>query len=107
MGNGNGSETLRSTIPLPRTLLFLLLCIAWVPDTAALWINLPSSGTKCVSQEIQPNIVVLADYSLSSGDSSHDNSTISVKVRIPFPCTLYIFKGNEMGGESWSELVVN
>ncbi|KAG0471604.1 hypothetical protein HPP92_016150 [Vanilla planifolia] len=79
MGNGNGSETLRSTIPLPRTLLFLLLCIAWVPDTAALWINLPSSGTKCVSQEIQPNIVVLADYSLSSGDSSHDNSTISVK----------------------------
>ncbi|KAG0471598.1 hypothetical protein HPP92_016144 [Vanilla planifolia] len=89
MGNGNGSETLRSTISLPRALLFLLLCIAWVPDTAALWINLPSSGTKCVSQEIQPNIVVLADYSLSSGDSSHDNSTISVKVTSPYGNTLH------------------
>uniref|UniRef100_A0A0E0CRZ3 GOLD domain-containing protein n=1 Tax=Oryza meridionalis TaxID=40149 RepID=A0A0E0CRZ3_9ORYZ len=36
----------------------LLLC------AEAVWLDLPQSGTKCVSEEIQSNVVVLADYAL-------------------------------------------
>lgn len=45
----------------------------------AIWLNLPATGTKCVSEEIQNNVVVLADYVVVSDDHSH-SPTISVKV---------------------------
>lgn len=47
----------------------------------AIWLNLPGSGTKCVSEEIHNNVVVLADYVVISDDHVHPTPTISVKVR--------------------------
>ena len=47
----------------------------------AVWLNLPASGTKCVSEEIHNNVVVLADYVVVSDNHSHIPS-ISVKVTI-------------------------
>ena len=58
----------------------------------AIWISLPASGTKCVSEEIQNNVVVLADYIALPIDRSNQ-PTLSVKVHFfsfilfyhPFP----------------------
>ncbi|GAB4848149.1 hypothetical protein Ancab_002815 [Ancistrocladus abbreviatus] len=55
----------------------------------AIWLNIPSSGTKCVSEEIQNNVVVLADYYVVSEDDSSQEPTISVKVTSPYGNKLY------------------
>lgn len=64
-------------------LLVLFLCfffaINFVPSALAIWLTLPTSGTKCVSEEIQNNVVVLADYIVIPDDHSH-NPTLAVKV---------------------------
>ncbi|CAK7357032.1 unnamed protein product [Dovyalis caffra] len=54
----------------------------------AVWLNLPASGTKCVSEEIHSNVVVLADYVVVSDDHSHV-PTISVKVTSPYGDNLH------------------
>lgn len=61
----------------------LLLCslILIVPGASGVWLNLPASGTKCVSEEIQPNVVVLADYGVIHEGQTDNLTTISVKVR--------------------------
>ena len=63
---------------LPAMLLLLLLLL--LPAGEAIWLNLPSTGTKCVSEEIQNNVVVLADYIVISDDQNRPSPTISVKV---------------------------
>ncbi|KAJ0757000.1 putative transmembrane emp24 domain-containing protein [Helianthus annuus] len=53
--------------------------------TQAIWLDLPDSGTKCVSEDIHNNVVVLADYALiNNGEDSHlhPSATISVKVTV-------------------------
>ncbi|XP_071716615.1 transmembrane emp24 domain-containing protein p24delta3-like [Rutidosis leptorrhynchoides] len=58
-----------------------------IPTTEGLWLDLPASGTKCVSEDIHNNVVVLADYSLINNhpDSHlHPSPTISVKVTSPY-----------------------
>ncbi|TQD87978.1 hypothetical protein C1H46_026476 [Malus baccata] len=56
--------------------ILLVLCLARTGQ--AIWVTLPSSGTKCVSEEIQNNVVVLADYVVIPDDHSH-SPTISAK----------------------------
>lgn len=46
----------------------------------AIWLNLPPTGTKCVSEEVHINVVVLADYVVIPDDHSHQTPTISAKV---------------------------
>lgn len=71
-------------------LLLVLLCV--VQRSGAIWLNLPASGTKCVSEEIQSNVVVVADYVVISDDHAQATPTISAKVRvIPFPKLLPSF----------------
>nr|AFK41994.1 unknown [Lotus japonicus] len=73
------------------TLLFLSFCFFstnLVPSALAIWLTLPATGTKCVSEEIQSNVVVLADYVLVSDDHSH-NPTIGVKVTSPYGNNLH------------------
>ncbi|PKA65648.1 Transmembrane emp24 domain-containing protein p24delta3 [Apostasia shenzhenica] len=92
MGKGGGGtvDSSFSIVLLGFPFLFLaLLSISWVPGARAIWINLPASGTKCVSEEIQPNVVVLADYMVISDDPSHDQTTISAKVTSPYGNTLH------------------
>lgn len=67
-------------------LLSVLLCLAshLVPIADAIWLNVPSSGSKCVSEEIQNNVVVLADYYVvDEAAQPHHTPTISAKVCFP------------------------
>jgi hypothetical protein len=70
------------------TVLFsVLLCLAnhLVPIAEAIWLNVPSSGTKCMSEDIQTNVVVLADYYVvDEGVQPHHTPTISAKVNFLF-----------------------
>lgn len=60
-------------------LLTALLLLIIVPVGEGVWLDVPTTGTKCVSEEIQSNVVVLADYIIISEDDSL-LPTISVKV---------------------------
>ena len=53
-----------------------------VPVTEAIWLTIPTSGTKCVSEEIQNHVVVLADYYVvvDEAPQQYRTPTISVKV---------------------------
>ncbi|XP_057806174.1 transmembrane emp24 domain-containing protein p24delta3-like [Salvia miltiorrhiza] len=68
-------------------LLLLFLCLLRRSD--AIWLSLPTSGTKCVSEEIQSNVVVLADYVVISDDHVHSTPTISAKVTSPYGNSLH------------------
>ncbi|XP_071724197.1 transmembrane emp24 domain-containing protein p24delta3-like [Rutidosis leptorrhynchoides] len=65
-----------------------LILASQLLTTQAVWLTLPPSGTKCVSEEIQTNVVVLADYVVVSQDHNH-LPTISVKVTSPYGNDLY------------------
>lgn len=83
---------LRSSVAMPGFffLLFILLFISRMPAAGAVLISLPTSGTKCVSEEIQPNVVVLADYAVvPEEETGSDRPTISVKVTSPYGNTLH------------------
>uniref|UniRef100_A0A1J3HBB9 Transmembrane emp24 domain-containing protein p24delta4 n=1 Tax=Noccaea caerulescens TaxID=107243 RepID=A0A1J3HBB9_NOCCA len=76
----------------PATLLlstlFLFLTPELIPVCEAVWLNVPTLGTKCVSEEIQSNIVVLADYLVISDEHSVFPS-LSVKVTSPYGSVLH------------------
>ena len=79
---GNGANVRGGVL---YALMVLCLTCDLIPVGEAIWMNLPSSGTKCVSEEIQNNVVVLADYVVISEDHTHPSPTIAVKVQsIPF-----------------------
>jgi len=50
-----------------------------LPLAEAVWFTIPSTGTKCMSEEIQKDIVVLADYYVVTEEGPQLN-TVSVKV---------------------------
>ncbi|VAI49977.1 unnamed protein product [Triticum turgidum subsp. durum] len=50
---------------------------------------MPQTGTKCVSEEIQANVVVLADYALMYESHPSAHPTIAVKVTSPYGYTLH------------------
>ncbi|KAK7275670.1 hypothetical protein RIF29_16791 [Crotalaria pallida] len=72
----------------PLLLLLCLSLIVVVPQANAIWINIPSSGTKCISEEIHTNVVVLGDYYLFTDHESANPETVSVKVTSPYGNTL-------------------
>ncbi|XP_051147438.1 transmembrane emp24 domain-containing protein p24delta3-like [Andrographis paniculata] len=72
-----------------RAVVLLLSLLYVLRGSEAIWLNLPGSGTKCVSEEIQNNVVVLADYVVISDDHVHSTPTISAKVTSPYGNTLH------------------
>ncbi|ONK61395.1 uncharacterized protein A4U43_C08F29460 [Asparagus officinalis] len=70
-----------------KILHLLLFLSALTAD--AVWLDLPPTGTKCVSEEIQPNVVVLADYSVIYEGQTHSTITIAAKVTSPYGNTLH------------------
>ncbi|KAK4433689.1 Transmembrane emp24 domain-containing protein p24delta3 [Sesamum alatum] len=70
----------------------LLAAAVVVPAARGIWFDMPSSGSKCVSEELRNNAVVLADF-YSLGEHEDVNSTvaptISVKVTSPYGNELY------------------
>lgn len=80
---------------------FLLpLLLMMTPTAKAVWIDLPSSGTKCISEEIQRNVVVLADYFVIGDSEQHSERlpTISVRVTSPYGNNLHHHE-NETHGQ--------
>ncbi|GLT85032.1 hypothetical protein SLE2022_032340 [Rubroshorea leprosula] len=73
--------------------LFLFLCLTGhnnlVPVVEAIWLTVPSSGTKCVSEEIQNNVVVLADYYVIDETNPAHIPTISARVTSPYGNNLH------------------
>ncbi|KAI3464500.1 hypothetical protein Pfo_021163 [Paulownia fortunei] len=69
-------------------MVLIVVAVALVPAARGLWLDLPSSGTKCVSEELHNNVVVLADYYAFIGEEYDVNNTIiptiSVKVTSPY-----------------------
>lgn len=60
----------------------LLLIVVLVEKGESVWLNIPRSGNKCVTEEIHNNVVVVGDYVVISDDHLHPTPTISVKVII-------------------------
>ncbi|XP_022863800.1 transmembrane emp24 domain-containing protein p24delta4-like [Olea europaea var. sylvestris] len=58
-------------------LMLIVLCV--LRRSEAIWLNLPATGTKCVWEEIQNSVFVLADYVVISDDHVHPTPTISTK----------------------------
>lgn len=68
---------------MEKNIILAILFLYLFSICQAIWINLPASGTKCVSEEIQNNVVVLADYIVLPIDRSN-KPTLSVKVTSPY-----------------------
>lgn len=66
----------------------VLVILSMVGAGEAIWLTLPPTGTKCVSEEIQNNVIVLGDYVVVSDDHSH-SPTISIKVTSPYGNNLH------------------
>ncbi|CAL0315500.1 unnamed protein product [Lupinus luteus] len=84
---GKDSYTTRTGM----NLLLLFLCFITFspllfPQANAVWIEIPGSGTKCVSEEIHTNVVVLAEYYLFT---HHETMTVTAKVTSPYGNTLH------------------
>ncbi|KAM3342951.1 transmembrane emp24 domain-containing protein p24delta3-like [Capsicum galapagoense] len=60
-----------------------LMVVCLLHKGEAIWLSLPASGTKCVSEELHNNVVVLADYVVISDDHVHPTPTISARVTSP------------------------
>ncbi|KAK8600823.1 hypothetical protein V6N13_059430 [Hibiscus sabdariffa] len=73
--------------------IILVLCLTRntyiLPVAEAIWLTIPSSGTKCVSEEIQSNVVVLADYYVIDENNPDQIPTISARVTSPFGNNLH------------------
>ncbi|KAJ4817635.1 Transmembrane emp24 domain-containing protein 10 [Rhynchospora pubera] len=67
----------------------VLIAVWLLESAAAVWIDLPEKGTKCVSEEIQPNVVVLADYAIMFEGNAYNHPTMAVKVTSPYGNTLH------------------
>ncbi|KAG9130604.1 hypothetical protein Leryth_011864 [Lithospermum erythrorhizon] len=71
-------------------IFLILLFFSIFVRSQAVWLTLPSKGTKCISEELHNNILVLGDYVVISDDSNHHPpQTISIKVTSPFGKTIY------------------
>uniref|UniRef100_A0A1J3GR32 Transmembrane emp24 domain-containing protein p24delta3 n=2 Tax=Noccaea caerulescens TaxID=107243 RepID=A0A1J3GR32_NOCCA len=85
IGKFESSMKMRRGLPtalLLSTLLVFLVPVM-IPVGEAVWLDVPTTGTKCVSEEIQSNVIVLADYLIISEDHNI-LPTISVKVTSPY-----------------------
>ncbi|KAF3324115.1 transmembrane emp24 domain-containing protein p24delta4-like protein [Carex littledalei] len=65
------------------SMVIVLALWKWTTEVGAIWIELPPHGAKCLSEEIQPNVVVFGNYTLFSNDNRIP-ATMSVKVTSPF-----------------------
>lgn len=70
---------------------YLVLIIYVVTNYGgAVWLEVPSTGTKCVSEDIKQNVVVIADFSVVNDDSNPQTSlNIAARVTSPYGNNLY------------------
>ncbi|KAL1543841.1 transmembrane emp24 domain-containing protein p24delta4-like [Salvia divinorum] len=67
--------------------MLLIAAAAAVPAASGLWLDLPASGQKCISEELNNNAVVLADYYAFIGEDYDVNATVAptITVRVTSP----------------------
>ncbi|KAL2650623.1 hypothetical protein R1flu_018751 [Riccia fluitans] len=107
-GKGRGGTAMKSMMGVsgaawsssPRVLYSFLVTLLLVAGRArmvdALRFEVPAASTKCLAEDIQPNVLVLGDYSVvSAGDASH---RITVKVTSPYGQQLY-FQDSVQSGQ--------
>ncbi|KAK6938425.1 GOLD domain [Dillenia turbinata] len=76
----------------------VLIVVCWAQMSEGIWLDLPSTGTKCVSEEIQNNVVVLGDYVVvPMADHAKHDVSISVRVTSPFGNNLYHIENATVG----------
>ncbi|XP_010272900.1 PREDICTED: transmembrane emp24 domain-containing protein p24delta3-like [Nelumbo nucifera] len=80
-------------LPIP----VLILTVSWMgllllPSGEAVLLNLPPSTKKCVSDEIQNNVLVLGIYNVTSEGHIHGIPAINADVIAPIGNTLYSVK---------------
>lgn len=64
----------------------LLLAVAVVvPAARGVWFDLPSTGIKCVGEEIHNSVVVVADYYAFYGVVDDVNTTVSPSISVQVP----------------------
>ncbi|CAN6233295.1 unnamed protein product, partial [Urochloa humidicola] len=83
------AETPRPAADMAAVLALAVVFAVASLGAEAVWLEVPQSGTKCVSEEIQPNVVVLADYSIMYESHPYSHPTIAVKVTSPYGNTLH------------------
>jgi hypothetical protein len=69
------------------SLIFPLIAFVAVVD--GVWLTISSSGTKCVSEDIQGNVIVLADYYVVDEDHVTGASFIFARVTSPYGNNLH------------------
>ncbi|XP_057809635.1 transmembrane emp24 domain-containing protein p24delta3-like [Salvia miltiorrhiza] len=78
----------------------MLAVAAALPAARGVWLKMPSSGRKCVYEELQSNVVVIGDYYSFYGDGDANyttHPTLTVKVSSPFGNKLYEKEGARHG----------
>ncbi|XP_050214752.1 transmembrane emp24 domain-containing protein p24delta5 [Mercurialis annua] len=71
------------------SLIVLFSSLNLIQVAEAIWLTIPSSGTKCVSEEIHNNVVVLADFYVINDDHPENTPAVSAKVTSPYGNNLY------------------
>nr|XP_043629381.1 transmembrane emp24 domain-containing protein p24delta3-like [Erigeron canadensis] len=79
-----GGEKLGRVATAGVLILILFIITVMVEKSESVWMNLPKSGSKCVTEEIHNNVVVVGDYVVISDDHLHPTPTISAKVTSPY-----------------------
>uniref|UniRef100_A0A2P2Q787 Uncharacterized protein MANES_02G161900 n=1 Tax=Rhizophora mucronata TaxID=61149 RepID=A0A2P2Q787_RHIMU len=74
---------------LPLMLLCSVVMNNLVRTAEGLWLTIPSSGTKCVSEEIQSSVVVLAHFYAFNEEHPEITPAISARVTSPFGNNLH------------------
>ncbi|KAL1561241.1 transmembrane emp24 domain-containing protein p24delta4-like [Salvia divinorum] len=91
---------MKSAVEAQSVWALMLAVVALLPAARGVWLNMPSSGWKCVYEELQTNAVVLGDYYSFYGDGDHNytiHPTLTVKVSSPHGSTLYEKKKSGYG----------
>ncbi|CAK7347001.1 unnamed protein product [Dovyalis caffra] len=80
----------RAGVTLLSLILFCLTASNHiVPVAEAIWLSIPNSGSKCVSEEIQNSVVVLADYYVINEEHPQHPVTVTVRVTSPYGNNLH------------------
>ncbi|CAI0441063.1 unnamed protein product [Linum tenue] len=61
-------------------LLLLSMASSLLPAARGIWLSIPSTGTKCVSEEIHSNVIVLADYYVINEDKPEHVPKVSSRL---------------------------
>ncbi|GAB2235223.1 hypothetical protein Droror1_Dr00027718 [Drosera rotundifolia] len=70
-------------VRMDMLILIVINVVMFAGSTKAVWISLPSTGMKCVSEEIQNHVVVLGDYFVID-EPGQSVPSVTAKVTSPY-----------------------